>query len=220
MKNSNAIRFILPPPGTFLPNNDDDPLPFYYKPIIGSIYRDRIQGGLDLLMPPYGKVLEFGYGSGILLPSLARLSGDLHGVDLNSDPDSTQMCLRSVGISAHLQRGDLLSMSYPEKSFDLIVAFSVFEHIADPRPILGEMCRILSDSGSLLIGMPRVDRAMERIFSIIGFSGIEKHHVTTYRQVINASRERFSLVRMTSLPSWLPKAFGMYFSMLFSKKLN
>ncbi len=218
MNAATTVRFTLPPAGIFKPNNEDDPLPYYYKPVIGSIYRARIQGGLNLLTPPYGRVLEFGYGSGILLPSLGALGADLHGVDLNSDPVETQACLRAVGISADLRRGDLLSASYPDGSFDLIVAFSVFEHIADPEPILVEMHRILADFGTLLVGMPRVDKAMERLFSIIGFSGIEKHHVTTYRQIIDASRGRYSLARMTSLPSWLPKAFGMYFNMLFKKK--
>jgi hypothetical protein len=38
-----AARLKLLPKGMFQPNNDDDPLTYYYKPLIGSLYRYRIQ---------------------------------------------------------------------------------------------------------------------------------------------------------------------------------
>ena len=76
----------MPPKGTFQPNNADDPLPYYYKPFIGSIYRSRIEQGLNLLTPPYESILEMGYGSGLLLPSLSDMCNSLSGIDLNSNP--------------------------------------------------------------------------------------------------------------------------------------
>ena len=58
------VRFQLPPKGTLQPNNQDDPLPQYYKPLVGKIYSARLDIGLELLEPRYGKLLEVGYGSG------------------------------------------------------------------------------------------------------------------------------------------------------------
>ena len=44
-KNKNNI-FELPPKGIFNKTNDSDPLDFYYMPLVGVLYRQRIQNGL------------------------------------------------------------------------------------------------------------------------------------------------------------------------------
>ncbi|HNR86827.1 MAG TPA: class I SAM-dependent methyltransferase [Spirochaetota bacterium] len=212
------VRFILPEANAFTPNNIDDPLPYYYKPVIGSLYRARIQAGLDLLAPPYRRVLEFGFGSGLLLPSLAGTGAEVHGIDLNSDPATVQRSLDTAGVKASLKSGDLLAAGYPGEYFDLIVAFSVFEHIADPGAILGEMSRITVAGGRLLVGMPRVDRVMERFFQFIGYQGIEKHHVTNHREFTRHAGAWFTLEKIVSMPSLLPQAAGLYYNMLFVKK--
>jgi len=45
-------RFQLPKQGTFHPNGTDDPLPYYYKPLVGRLYCARIEQALALLTPP------------------------------------------------------------------------------------------------------------------------------------------------------------------------
>ena len=71
--NETQSRFQLPEQGVLQANGPDDPLPYYYKPVIGKIYCERIKMALDLLTPPYGAILEMGHGSGILLPSLSKI---------------------------------------------------------------------------------------------------------------------------------------------------
>ena len=44
------LRLDLPPRGTLTPNNDVDPLAFYYKPVVGRVFRARIDLGLGLLV--------------------------------------------------------------------------------------------------------------------------------------------------------------------------
>ena len=38
-----SIRLDLPPRGVLKPNDGDDPLPYYYHPWIGWLYRHRLQ---------------------------------------------------------------------------------------------------------------------------------------------------------------------------------
>jgi protein-L-isoaspartate O-methyltransferase len=83
----NSILFKLPPKGTFTSNGDDDPLKYYYIPLVGQLYISRITIALKLLSNKrFEKALEIGYGSGILLPTLCKLSNQVYGVDLISDP--------------------------------------------------------------------------------------------------------------------------------------
>ncbi|MEA3468085.1 MAG: class I SAM-dependent methyltransferase [Thermodesulfobacteriota bacterium] len=211
--------FQLPKQGVFQANGPDDPLPYYYKPMVGSLYRARIEQALSLLHPPYDSILELGYGSGILLPSLCALGESVFGVDLQSDPEKINACLEKLGISCNLIQGDVADDYFKEESFDLIVAISIFEHISDLSPVLDRMHGLLRPSGQLLVGMPRVDRFMEKAFGMIGFSNINEHHVTDYKMCRQVAAEKFDLLGSSHIPSLTPAFCGLYFNMLFQKKL-
>lgn len=213
------LKLLLPPAGILQPNDvQDDPLRFYYRPVVGGLYRRRIEVGLSLLSPPYARILEIGYGSGLLLPTLATLAPHVAGVDIASDPEATGQILRGIGVEADLHKGDIASFDAKGEMFDLIVAFSIFEHVADPATVLAACSRLLPPGGQLLIGMPRVDRFMVPLFDLIGFHGIQNHHVTTYRQVAQAAQGLFALLRIVGFPQWLPLRAGLYFNLLFEKQ--
>src|SRR4030066_1959318 len=98
MPKKKHLKFKLFPEGTFRCSSADDPLPYYYKPLIGALYRYRIEQGLSLLSPPYENVLEFGFGSGLLLPTLAAISDNIYGIDIASDPGAIALCLKKINI--------------------------------------------------------------------------------------------------------------------------
>ncbi len=210
--------FHLAPEGTLTPNGPDDPLPYYYMPVIGRIFHARIEQALSLIRPPYESILEAGYGSGILLPSLARIGDSVSGIDLQSDPVEVGRAMSRLGVDCRLEQGDILDDIFPEQSFDLIVSISVLEHIRDLEPVFRQFYRLLRPSGNLLIGMPRVDKFMEKAFAMIGFADIDRHHVTGYRTCIDEACRRFELECMTHIPSMLPVSTGIYFNMLFQKR--
>ena len=212
--------FHLPPKGLFIPNHEiEDPLPFYYKPLTRFLYRRRIQLGLDLLSTDkFDNVLDFGYGSGLLFPSLSNISSNLYGIDLISDPVVVQSVLDKLSIKADLKKGDITDAKYPSDFFDLIVCFSVFEHIAEPHAILSEMHQILKPGGKLLVGMPRVDKNMEKLFAFIGYKNIEQFHVSTYVDFIQDAGKYFTLIKSNRLFGFLPKKLGLYYNMLFEKE--
>ncbi len=198
----------------------DDPLRYYYKPLIGALYRKRISDGLSLLTPPYKRVLDFGYGSGLLFPSLNAIAEELHGIDILSDTEKLAPILEKLEIEADLRKNDILKENYPDDYFDLITAFSVFEHITEFEPILEEMYRILKPGGELLIGMPRVSAIMPVLFRMIGFKNIEDFHVTNHRQVRAAALKKYQLVKSRTLPSLAPECCGLYFNFLLKKANN
>src|SRR5437868_5642361 len=77
-------RLRMPARGHIRRVDESDPLPWYYRPLVGWLYRERLQMALDLLGPgPFGRILEAGYGSGILLPTLAARTQELFAMDLH-----------------------------------------------------------------------------------------------------------------------------------------
>jgi len=220
MLGKNHLNLKLFPESAFCCSGVDDPLPYYYKPLIGSLYRYRIEQGLSLLFPPYENVLEFGYGSGLLLPTLAEISTNLCGVDISSDPFLIGKCLEEINVTAKLYQDDLLNLSFPNDTFDLIVAFSVFEHINDCERITKEIHRILKPSGELLVGMPRVDKKMTKLFKLIGYNQIELHHVTSKEEFLKACKDNFVLEKESRIFPFLPSFMSLYFNMLFKKNDN
>lgn len=214
------IKFVLPPENFFTPNNlTDDPLSLYYRSIIGFLYRQRIQNGLNLLESHYDSVLEFGYGSGLLLPTLSLACNKLSAIDIVSESEKVKSALDKLGLIVDLKKGDITKVAYPSDGFDLIAGFSVFEHISNPEPILEEMYRILKSRGQLLVGMPRVDGLMEHFFTfIIGYKDINKHHVMGFKKFLGIANKYFSIKKQSWMPSFLPALFGLYFTVLFEKR--
>jgi SAM-dependent methyltransferase len=213
------IRMHLPPEGALEPNDEkDDPLPYYYSPIAGRLYRGRIESGLSLLQPHYESILEVGYGSGINMPTLSQIGGEVWGVDICSDPERVADRLTRIGVRAMLAKADICDWDCAPERFDLVVAFSVFEHIPDSSAALRQIWRLLKPKGMLLVGMPRVDKLMTTFFSLIGYSGIEDHHVNTFRKVCDSARPYFDIECTRVFPRWCPRWAGLYFSFLFKKR--
>lgn len=215
---SDSTLFKLPPKGRFTPNGDDDPLKYYYIPLIGQLYISRIEMTLKLLGDRrFDNTLEIGYGSGILLPTLCKISNQVYGVDLVSDPDVVSKQLLACGCHAHLSSGIAARLLFEPHSFDLVVTISVLEHIRDIQSFLKEIYRILKPGGTLLVGMPAVSKFMEFLFQAIGFSGIEKHHVTSPEEMLVAARSMYNLKATSYLPGFLPSSIYLYKAFYFEK---
>jgi SAM-dependent methyltransferase len=214
---NNKIPFRLPPKGALDPIDCDDPLIFYHRPLVGSLYRKRIAQALSLLTPPYESILEIGYGSGVLMPTLSTISKSVSGIDLNADPRKVTSRLRRMGVNVSLSKGDIVMAGYPDASFDLIVAISIFEHVPDLKMVLDKVFRLLRDGGHLLVGMPRVDSLMNMLFHLIGYHDIKAHHFNDHAQFLLAADKMFRLEGFRRIPEYLPLSWGLYFNMLFKR---
>jgi SAM-dependent methyltransferase len=164
-----------------------DPIEYYRHPLIGHLYRKRINLGLRLLGDRrYAKALEIGYGAGAVLLAIAANVDDLHGIDLDADAAMVEALLLERESHSKLVRGSVYELPYDSSEFDLVVCFSVFEHLQEYGRGLSEVARVLKPGGRLLLGMPAVNLVMEAGFLAIGFKGIGDHHVTTPRTVARA----------------------------------
>lgn len=203
------------------PTNSKDPLPYYFKPLIGRLYRARIKQALSLLnlnSASYKSILEVGYGSGILLPILYSIGNSVYGIDLEADALKVKLNLEKIGVHVKLTNGDIRNVDYPNESFDLVIAISVIEHIQEPQLIVKKVFNLLRHGGEFLVGMPRVDSVMSKMFHLIGCRNIEDFHVTNYHQFLKIATDYFKLVKFSKLPKCVPQSLALYFNMLLHKE--
>jgi len=124
--------------------------------LAGSLY-GRIAADVAAAAPPGARVLEVGCGPGRLAIRLARQHGlDVTGLDL--DP---AMIGRARANAAHLGNGyehrpsflvgDVAALTFPNRSFDLVISTLSMHHWADPAAGLAEIGRVLRPGGRALI---------------------------------------------------------------------
>lgn len=203
-----------------------DPILYYYRRWgIGWLYRRRIEMGLEMIpqLRAGARILEVGYGAGLVLYNLASRASELHGLDLDADPRAVTERLNKVGVTTELTRGSVLDMRgmYTDAYFDLVVCFSTLEHLAEVDAALDEMDRVATSGGYLLLGMPAVNRVMEIAFRAIGFkNNINDFHVTTPRDVwnlINRQAYRWD-IHHRKLPQAAPFGAALYHTFLLRKR--
>lgn len=204
-----SLRFQLPARDTLSSNNDRDPLPYYYRPWIGRLFRHRLQMGLSLLPADGSRVLEVGVGSGILVPTLTGRYAEYTGTDLELARGLDQLV--RPGCRARFQQVDLLrEEDLPRDGFDAIVCFSVLEHILDSDLAARSLARALAPGGRLVTGYPMVSPLMTRAFRIIGYAQIDDDHVSSPAKISEALRHYLRPVDRVAFPPGAPVPAALY----------
>ena len=203
------LSLDLPEKGVLRPNDAHDPLPYYYHPWVGWLYRHRLQMGLDLLPAGGARVLEVGVGSGVLVRTLTRRYREYTGTDLTLAAGLEALVAANCTarfLAADLTRDDDL----PAGHFDAIVCFSVLEHIADADGAARGLARALAPGGTLVTGYPMVSPLMTRAFELIGFQGIDDHHVSPPARIAAALGRVLRPVGRAAFPPLAPVTAALY----------
>jgi ubiquinone/menaquinone biosynthesis C-methylase UbiE len=203
------MKLLLPPAGTLTPNDEHDPLPYYYRPILGALFRRRLTMGLSLIPPKHDRILEVGVGSGILVTTLSSHCAEYTGTDLVLAPNLERLVPPTC--KATFRHADLLDPdSLPENHYDVVICLSVLEHIADCDGAARALARVLSPGGTLVAGIPMVNAFMAKAFRTIGFANIEAHHVSSPRRVTTALARVLRPVARVALPPLAPTDLALY----------
>ena len=114
-----------------------------------------IQKHLDEIVAtfePYRKnnrLLDVGCGAGAFLEAAARGGWDAIGIEVSQ---TAAAHLRKQGFEVFC--GELEKANHPDGHFDVVIASEVFEHVRDPKAMIGEIARVLRPGGLLWATTP------------------------------------------------------------------
>jgi len=95
-----------------------------------------------------GRLLDIGCGSGDFLCWLQTRPGwQAFGVERN--PGISQTAQQGGGVNVTL--GDADSLAFPDETFEVVMLWTVLEHLEDPLPSLRECVRVLRHEGILVV---------------------------------------------------------------------
>jgi ubiquinone/menaquinone biosynthesis C-methylase UbiE len=145
----------LLPEDALLKTGDVDHADWNYRPLLGSISRTRFRLVVSLLGGErVERLLEIGYGSGVFMPELARLSEELYGIDIHRMPEPVAESLKKFSIEARLFSGSVTAMPFEEGFFDRVIAVSALEFVSDIEAACREIKRVLKPGGALIVITP------------------------------------------------------------------
>lgn len=128
------------------------------------LVRARIPGGL---------ALDLGCGSAELGPLLGP-SFTTIGVDLELRQRLGRIPME---FSESLVKADATALPLRSRSFDLVIALDVFEHIADSASLASEVTRVLKSKGWLFVSTPNPDSWGRRLKGTHWFGYRDPSHV-------------------------------------------
>ena len=152
-----AIRQVLAEaaPGRL----DEAAFPAYShpNPLINWLFWRRLRVVMDYIQQaaPVERALDFGCGSGVMLPFLAEVSREVTALDVDLAP--LEWVQRFIPLVANVRALDANQTSLADlapHSYDFINALDVLEHVDDLPRTLADLLRLLKPGGQIIISGP------------------------------------------------------------------
>ena len=126
----------------------------FFEPQYGGQVRQVLKGvhwqGQEGL-----RLLDVGCGRGLRLAIFRRFGFEVHGTDFL--PEVVDYVKEQLGIPAVCADADGLLTAFPPRSFDVLTAFFVFEHVPDVDKVLQNCWTLLRPGGWLAAAVPVLD---------------------------------------------------------------
>jgi demethylmenaquinone methyltransferase/2-methoxy-6-polyprenyl-1,4-benzoquinol methylase len=160
---------------------------------------EKLTKFLEKFVPAFGiqpgqKVLDAGTGTGVLIPFLTKAVGPAgHVTAVDFAEKMVDACKAKYGQlpNVSVQVENVEKLSFPNKSFDVVVCFGLFPHIVDKEVALKEINRVLKPEGKLVI------------VHALGSDEIEAHHHKNHGLII-----AHDVLPQRSEMKWLLKETG------------
>jgi phosphatidylethanolamine/phosphatidyl-N-methylethanolamine N-methyltransferase len=124
-----------------------------YDLVFGSVFASGRQAAIAAANRVGGRILEVGVGTGISLPSYSRQNRVI-GIDLSEAMlRKARRRVADLGLTnvEELEVMDAEHLSFPDASFDVVVASYVISTVPNPEAALDECARMLRPGGEMIV---------------------------------------------------------------------
>lgn len=187
----------------------------YYKKVMESghptqrfLYDIREHFVFELVDAKKGeKILDLGFGSGILLKMLMDAGCKAYGTDISADAVAF---FKKYNKKAKVKVDDAQSPDFPDNTFDKVVCSEVIEHVKKPEKLLKGVYRILKPKGKFIISTPNYTSHWPLIEWMFDRSSIPKKRYQLREQHISKFNF-FSLRRAMEKAGFKIEKYGSLF---------
>lgn len=213
MIDSEIYKMLLPDKKSLIVTNEEDPLAYYYWPVIGYFYKKRLTNTLKLFGDKkYGRVLEVGFGSGILFPELNGRADYIYGIETHDKIREVEKMAHLAGVkNCELRQASISNIPYPDNYFDLVFSVSTLEHISELEQAVQEIRRVTKPGGEIISSFPVKNIVTDIFFRLLGF--VPSHlHPNSHGDIIRALEKHLKKEKMIAIPAFLSVSWGIYTS--------
>ena len=183
-----------------------------YKFPLKYLMKYRYNKTLELLGDKkYNSILEAGTGSGIFLPELSRHCKNLYACDIHNRFDHIPELCEKYNISnLKVSSQSIDSTTYPDKSFDAVVALSMLEFVPDIPKAVAEIKRILKDDGVFITILPMESNLLDFFLSFYLRKSPKEEFADARQKVSKVLEQNFGIIQKGYFTPLLGKHFPVY----------
>jgi 2-polyprenyl-3-methyl-5-hydroxy-6-metoxy-1,4-benzoquinol methylase len=172
------------------------------NPLISFLFWQRVRKVMTCLESnkPYATVMDFGCGSGVMLPFLSAISRTVVAVDRELSPIKEMEA--HVRFAANIVIDDMRQKTlkdYAPASFDAVIALDVLEHVDDLTNILSDLCNLLKPGGKIIISGPTENLAYKIGRKIAGEEYSGHYHVRNIYDIKEEMARFFKVETLATL---------------------
>jgi SAM-dependent methyltransferase len=126
----------------------------HQEPVLRSHRWRTAENSAAYLLPhlaPGLDVLDVGCGPGTITAGLAARVAPGRVIGVDREPDVIAEARGACGATVEFQAADVYRLPFANRSFDVVHAHQVLQHLADPVGALTEMGRVLRPDGRLAV---------------------------------------------------------------------
>jgi 2-polyprenyl-3-methyl-5-hydroxy-6-metoxy-1,4-benzoquinol methylase len=127
------------------------------NPLINWLFWQRLRKVMERIQRPtsYESILDFGCGSGVMLPFLSSIGKQVTAMDVDLLPLERVQAYIPLASNVEVKDANKIGIAdLPANSFDLIIALDVLEHVKDLPRTLKELLVLLKPDGQLIVSGP------------------------------------------------------------------
>jgi ubiquinone/menaquinone biosynthesis C-methylase UbiE len=210
IKTENPSLTLLPRQA-LLKTGEVDYADWNYRPLLSWVQRQRFHLVLRLIGPRhFGRLLEVGYGSGILMPELSRHCTELYGIDKHAMHEAVAQRLAEYAVNARLYQASAISTPFQDQWFDAIVAVSSLEYVEDLEAACAEFARILRVGGLLIVITPGHSPLLDFGLKLLTGESAQKNYEKRRQALVPILARHFRLEEALSRPRYVGPLFRLY----------
>lgn len=127
------------------------------NPLINWLFWKRLHTVMDYVerQAPYARALDFGCGSGVMLPFLSSVCAEVVAADV--DLHALERMKSRIPLAPNVTVWDASGAAVAQAeaaSFDLVIALDVLEHVEDLPGTLAQLLRLLKKGRQLIVSGP------------------------------------------------------------------